>query len=254
MRTKKKESNSVGLGLFFFLALFLILLISFSFKAYASIKNSKFDSSVAFLVVGEGIYKWSVIEILPGNKLNVLDLSGKPYNFSELYIPSYSTVPLGDEINVKDKASSVLLFSDNLTLYDKIRLYYFLFSLDQENIKEKTLVLYESVEQNLQEIDDFLYDPEIVSEKASIQIINATGRSQLAGKYARGLEHLGANVILTTTDSDVIEKSSIISNADDSHTLKLIQKIIGIKASGETNPEVADIVITLGKDLLGEEK
>jgi hypothetical protein len=105
---------------------------------------------------------------------------------------------------------------------------------------------------NRQEILDLFRDPEVINDKASIAIVNATDIDGLGASIAEIFKRVGYNVISVSTGNHA--KSQIISRNKNSITARKLQSFFGAELSEEMSPGVSDITVIVAKDLSNDIK
>lgn len=122
--------------------------------------------------------------------------------------------------------------------------------LDKENLADGTQILTADPVQ-LDSVLSLLADPLISSEHKAIAVLNATGHSQFAGRWARLITNLGGNVIITSNASKRLDKTQVVG--EKSLTLKRLMQIFS--SDGRITPQDGDIASSRAQInlLLGED-
>lgn len=115
---------------------------------------------------------------------------------------------------------------------------------EKENLPDGTEVLTADPVKLDSVLSDFA-DPVIVSEHKTIAVFNATERAALAGQWARVINNLGGNVIITSNAKQKLDKTKIAG--EKSLTLKRIRQILG-SLDCQNNPK-CDIINTLDEEV-----
>lgn len=143
----------------------------------------------------------------------------------------------------------------NLDLYEVTRMVRFMLKVRSDKII--TLKLDRSDLEDYEVLDgklaDFVLDNQIAGERLKVQVLNGTLIDGLAGRAARQIENLGAEVLSVGNAEPQNQKLSVlISNDLNSSTfrrLKEIFKITQVRGSVEGIEERADITLILGLDI-----
>lgn len=121
--------------------------------------------------------------------------------------------------------------------------------LDRENLPDGTPV-FTADPVKLDSVLSDLADPALTSEHKSIAVFNATGKPQLALKWARLITNLGGDVIITANAEKNLEKTKV--QGVQSATLRRLKQIFtsGEKKVSEDNviSSRAEINLLLGED------
>lgn len=256
MRKKKKQQKGENLRLgilFSFLVIFLIAL-SLAFKIGGVVKESRFDGENQFTV---NIGNKELVSFSPKTSsifvLNTKGKVGNPGKFIGVPVDGFFVEDSFD-FNKENITSNLLLMltryedsKTNLTVLDIARLYLFARTVQESGIEEQTV----SMDIQALELGSILSnfsDPEIVEEKKSIQVINATDTQGLGNRLANLVTNMGGNVILVTSQ-DPQEKSVIKFFGKESYTVDRLNTILGFKTEETKEKSVADVIITIGKDV-----
>lgn len=259
MRTKKKEkSKSLNIALYFVFFVFFIILVSLLLKAFEEVGKSKFNGKNRFTVAvinknsadlvsvsrREGSLIRFHIEDIPNlNKLRSLSIPVDSYVKSESF---YFESP---KLYFAKMLFSKRNLETDLSMVDLLKLSVYSFGTPNEKVREEASSIKES-EQLSVLISSLFIDEAISSEKASIQITNATEVSGLGNKIAKYLTNMGGSVVLVNSSKETLGKSKIIYRQD-SYTVRKISQILEIPAEKKEMNSISDIIIIIGKDKEG---
>lgn len=256
MRKKKKQKKGENLRLgilFSFLVIFLIAL-SLAFKIGAIVKESRFDGNSLFTV---NIGNKELISFSPKTSsifiLNTEGKVGNPGKFIGVPVDGFF-VEESFDFNKENITSNLLLMlpkykdsNTNLTILDITRLYLFSRTVQVSEIGEETVSMgMDALE--LGNIISNFSDPEIVEEKKSIQVINATDTPGLGSRLANLITNMGGNVILVTSQ-DLQDKSVIEYSGERGYTVNRLKGILRFNVAEAKEKSVADVIITIGEDV-----
>lgn len=253
-RKKKVEKNNLKLAVVFVSLFLLFVFISLSFKIYYLVRNSSFDGKHSFNV-----------EFKDKNSLYFASFSPQE---KSIYIISSSfadipKIPIDGVVKTAKfesrKITSILAKSalvgglENLTVIDVLRLAFFSKTVPPHFLFEGKITQANTLSQNQKDIYLFFKDPTIISEKKSIEIINATETSGLGNRLANYISNIGGNVILVKSD-DLQNKSKIIYQGSEGYTVRRINKFLNLPTENSGKNEVADVIIVIAKDLANSSK
>lgn len=184
--------------------------------------------------------------------------------FLDFTLQPTKTTPEIVEILRKNSFSGLNLLSSlktDLTLWEILRLKMSLSGVRFDKVKELDLIKLGILEhENLPDgtavfsadpvkldsvLSDFA-DPVIVSEHKTIAVFNATEGVALAGKWARVINNLGGNVVITNNARERLEKTKIVGER--SLTLKRLRQIFG-GLDCQNNPK-CDIMNSSDEDIV----
>jgi len=262
MKRKKQENSNVKLAGIFIIFVLGLIILSTLFKFFLIVKSSRFDGSHSFIVNFVGERENNIVAFSPQNKSLSTLIVDNPQRDSvkALEIPVDGEIAAGD-FN-KDKVSEALLKSvlslgkslKHLTILDALRLFIFSETVpaNNVNIREITSGLNDAQKATLIALS--FNDPDIYQENQSIQIINAADVFGAGGRLAALITNIGGNVILVSTSDQTAKNSKITYFQNESYTVKKLSNYLGIPAEKSDNRGVADVIITVGKDVVGGSK
>ncbi len=232
-----------------------------------------FSLAVITLIVLSGILKFTILieeskfngnhftlEIV--NKNEFVAFSPKDSSISLLKVANGNDIARAWEIPVDAKINSDEEFSkDNLSkrllvlsldlkrqinFLDAVKLLFFSSGVKDSSITETNISVTDSKTKIQSAIISVFSDPEILEEKQSIEIINAADVPGLGNRLANYINNIGGNVILVT-NGDARDKSQI-KYSSNTYTVKKISELLGFESFRQDKKDLADIVITIGKD------
>lgn len=273
MKITSKKFSSIFVLQIFLTAVFLLIVISLGFKAFFLINESKFRlSSYTVLVISKKAYvlridkKLSTLSILVLNDKKGILTNSMLANSIFLHIPLDGEIISEDgEINdVKTQLLSAktvfsVFFSNpsfhllQMNSYDFIKLYFWAKQVPKRNIQEKTIQSISSYKDNNFELNtilsDLFGDQDIINEKTSVEVVNATGINGLGGKVSQMLENTGFDVVsVSSTDTNQSSAIFLTKTSNSSKSLLKIQNLFPFEAKG-SEQGIADIRILLGSDV-----
>lgn len=263
----RRLKNNLKIVLGFFALILIIIIVSFVIKFISLVANSSFNHSKTFslLIASKNPSKSSVLLLNPtSNEVSILTISDVKAPNVEKYLGYYLDGEViyenKEEIEIENTelASEIqnLFFNyvkikTNLNPIDIFRIWWFARSVPTRNIHYEVLSAKTSTVEIDREVVRLLVDPMLLSEKVSIEVVNATGVSGLGGRVARALVNMGANVVSVSTADSVSKKSSIeyLDLGDGKGaTVERLEEIFDITSEGIRKKGVSDIIITVGED------
>lgn len=246
------------------LIVFFLVLGSLLFRAYSIVKDSSFDGEHRFtLAVGEGNKVLGVVSFDPEtSSISLLTFSnGSSVPFSELNrkvgIITDGYVKANHSLDLHGSISSLFLsfilnsnsLEKNVTIYDLMRFYLFASTISAGNISTDELSVSADVGAFDKEASLLFRDNFLSKENVSIQIVNASGESGLAGRLERIITNMGGSVvsIKNATISEAV--SRIKYDGSETYTLGKLQSFLRMRPEVIDRQGVAEIVIILGKDI-----
>lgn len=258
----KSERGPLSMLFYFFAIVALFIVISLVIRFIFLYKNSTFtSSSYSVLVAGDNSFIISYDKNL--NRLGVVSVPLKSTNVIK------ESVVLGVPIDAQVKTASIAKTSfptfgqivdqivapwkyayKGMTMLDGVKLTYRSLSVPKKDIAHATIRVSKDGEiggASQDELYAIFKDSDIVNEQESIEIINTTTVTGLAGMVGRVLKNIGGNVVSIQSGDE--ETTSHIYASKDSETLTRIARILGIAPTiRDNNSSIADIQIVLGKD------
>lgn len=266
--SRKKHDNFLFLKLFLgflLLAVFLSLFLKF----INQVKKSSFNKNYYnILLLGSKNYLFNIKD--EEKKLSIFNLGdlsdlGKENEFrfkigAALGAPVDAVLTdegnlLGDNWqDIFSTKSLYLIFSKrnsfvfyNLNKYDLLQVYKNLALVSSSRTKVFDNNLLDQDSWKDIGINDFLKDVNIVNEKISIQIVNASLVNGLGAKIANMLENVGFTILSIDT-ADEKDRSQIIRRTKESYSSKRLENIFMLPSTVEDGSSITDITIILGKD------
>jgi hypothetical protein len=253
MKTRK-DNVSLWLIKLFLTIVLIAAVISIAYKAFLLVQNRSFKfSTYNIMIIGKNAdvlgfntrtqdiqileYKDAREDFMRLNTLTASIKSGAPLDGMII-----SVIP--KNFQVEDKFPTLgqtisFLFEDekyvfhNVNKFDLAKLYLVSLLTDWERQKAETP-------------QGKFYDTDIFNEKTSIEIVNSTKINGLGARVSAVLSNMGANVISLKDGEET--KTQIFAKDKDKKTLRRIEGIFELAAQKSENPEIADIIINLGKD------
>lgn len=254
------ESNSLKTFYLYLFIVLVLILISSLIKGFFIFQQSKYNPSHDFTIAV--VVQKNVKEVIAFHpqipSIAILTIQNtvpytslaKSYGIStDAYIQSNTNDIPSDVATFM--WSSLLHTADwqtNLTAYDKIRLLLFSRDVTVNNKTNNTITLSKESTASDTTVTNALTDQDISDENISIQIINATDITGFGQRLGRVLTNMGANVVDISTAQNTQQKSTIQYFGNETYTVKVLEKLLGIKATKLTRQTIADIIVTLGKD------
>lgn len=137
-----------------------------------------------------------------------------------------------------------------MNVLDSIRFKIALHSVDDRNVLASSLKLSQDKEVlgvSQDEIYNAFKDSVVVDEQKSIEIINGTDVTGLAGDVGQTIKNVGGNVVSIKSGNE--QDKSFLYATTSSETVSRISKIVGVKPTIKENlSSIADIQIVLGSD------
>ncbi len=250
MRSKKvKKSENLGLGIIFMLVIALIFLLSVVFKALDLYQKSEFNNDANFNLLLKSDSGAKYLSFSPKNQtINIVDIKGGQSDVRNLEIPTDATLNTNQEVTKTNIDSSVssFVFKKGLNPFDSIKLLLFTKSVPSDSVHESLVNTRDNLE-NDKKLVRIFSDPQIVSEKLTIQILNSSGVNGAGAKAAKLITNIGGNVILVTTTETETPGSSVTATRQ-SLTFKKIKNLL--RGWGKVDPgmNLSDIKIIIGRD------
>jgi len=241
-----------------------LILVSLFFRVFSIIKESSFDGQHRFtLVVGEGKKAFGVISFEPqSSSISFLTFSnGSSIPFSEFNrkvgIITDGYIKTNRALDLHDGVSSLLLsfifnnnsLEKNVTIYDLIRFYWFASTTSVGNISTQEMAVSADSEEFDKKVSLLFRDNFLSQENVSIQIVNASGESGLAGRLERVITNMGGNVVSIKNAMTSEAVSKIQYSGGETYTLGKLQSFLSRHSEVLNGQAMAEIVIILGKDI-----
>lgn len=237
------------------LLLVFVIFTSLLFKILDIYNSSTFDGKTNYNISHLGSNGWEVVSLSPyDNSIKVLNFqTSDAGKFSNLRIPQDLLAKSNNDINsenAKDILRS-LVSSSKTNIFDIIRINIFLSSVDSKLITEEKIEIIDDERTHLI-VSENLSNAVFLSEKLTIEIVNATGETGLGSNVARLITNMGGNVILVNTAGREEAISSIITKRENTNTVRKIKVILNIPLDNTFQPALSDVKITIGKDFAGK--
>ncbi len=253
----KNKSKSLGLAAYFGIVVVAIIIISLVFKGIDLVRQSKFDGKHQLSVALISQNNSQIISINPeGRSVSRVDIEGASdlSSLKRIFIPidAYVQSQNFDTNTLETKTEFLKIFLSprknhtDLTFIDLLALSFYSFGIKEENVEEETVSIGESAKLD-QISSSFFKDPEIVSEKISIQVTNTTQAPGLGNKVAKYISNLGGVVVLVNNSHETEKESKIIFESE-SYTVKKLSKAFGIPRQKGEGSALADVIIVIGQD------
>jgi len=260
-RLNNKKKSSLKMGVLFLASLTFLLTVSIVLKSVDTVRKSTFDGKNRYIasitrekdilalsfLPSEG--KAAVLKIIESQSPNLGRDFGIPVDAEVSNLGSQDD---GIKTNLKKILFTYPRVKTNMTILDAIRLNFYAFSLSEGSIDKNSIY---STDKKIDLVAiHFSDDPQIVNEKKTIEVINATGEEGLATRLSRVLTNMGANVVLLKNSKQISKKSFITYTNNEGYTLKRLATFLGLEKEKTDKTQIADIVITLGQDCLKSDK
>lgn len=275
----KKNENWKIIFKFFLLFLGGIIFAAFLFKGVAIAKNSIYDGKNRFTLVlanKSSNQNFSIFSINPANhslafinietdtdfgkkrqlQKNAQDFIGGPIDGwivlnSELRIANSESLKnalsIGNMIG-QARNGDFRDLDTNLTILDLWRVWLDTTSINVDKIEAVNVSPSEDTAMLDRITSTLLYDGEVIGEKKTIEVINATEKAGLGAKVARIITNMG-NPVLFIKSGDSKQAKSVIYIDKASYTAQKLSKILGIPISKNQNKDInVDIRIVVGED------
>ncbi len=92
------------------------------------------------------------------------------------------------------------------------------------------------------------YNPQVLAERSTVEIINGTGKAGFGNKLARIINNMGAQVLFVKTADGLIKNSSILARDKTSYTVSKISKSFQISKIENKKEANVDISVLIGED------
>lgn len=273
-RNKHRAYSLTPILLFTCFVLFLFL-VSLVLRAVNLIKTSKFDGSHSFYVeiLGpEGLSKgFELIEFAPDKQtVSLLEVNPRKGFHINGSVQETFGIPIDAKVifNNKDDYNNFVKIANNkieskilyvlsknnykhidLTFIDLIRLWIYAFGVNVNNISAKQIQL-SSSQSAIDQIDSTLFtDYTLYNDRKNIEVINDTNVTGLASRMARLITNMGGNVIMLSSQTDTLGKTSAISYfGKRTYTIDRLSNLLGFSVKKMSKPGIADIIIDIGQD------
>ncbi len=264
-----KKSNGFYLAIFF---IFFAITIIFSLvlKGINVYKNASFtgDSIMLLVVTNRDSYIMRLDK--KNEQLSLLKIYDAEIDTNNLTRASIRTgVPLHGAFKITDPNADIrdivtvkgvvqLILRNDIKLIhlnelDALRIAYAAQKITTENTTVREIKNYVNDRSIISQIDTELYelfrDPQIINERISIEVMNATTTSGLATAVAHMLEN-GGYTVVAIRSSDIQKNSSIQTQLTDPVTVQDIKKIFRFPETSLPKNAVADIRIIIGEDAI----
>jgi len=260
MRKNEKKGKNTKIALIFFLIVFFFVAVSLILKFIQVLKNSSFDGSHSYnLAIIEEKNSWIISFSPEAKSISILDVRGKTGEESLnhlLNLPIDAVIKRDDlkieNSNIASNLFKVFFSSFNLaakpTFIDIFRLALFAKSVPQSSVFEKSVNVNADDLVKQQIVSSIFLDSTIVSEKKTIEIINATDTSGLGARLAALVNNIGGDIVLVVTSEKNENNSKVIYYGDDSYTVDRLSSIFDFPKVRKNGGAIADVIIVIGND------
>jgi len=257
MSRRKKESSNLKFAAFFFILVGALVFLSLIFRVALLIKESKFDGSSHFTILIQNS-RAQVISFSPkSSTVGILTLENTSPKSLEIPIDAgiFSTSPVNNKNLVSSLSKMLFDFrpapagaknQKEINFIDIFRLLLFSETVKENSISEK-LITDKSDKSKIDSIvSTFFADPQVLDEKASIEIVNATDVYGLGNRLANLVSNMGGNVILVSTGES--KNNSEIQYTRGGYTVEKLSSILGIRSVKTEKKGLPDVIIVIGND------
>lgn len=264
----EKPAQSTSYLKYFIIVVIFAAAISLVFKGYSLIKSSTFKHETFNLLIIDR--EAHLIHLnTTENKLIRVDIKDGRREFLNetqitqsaklgVLIDGVIILPAGivfgdnDFIAFSDTLDFLFLENGlrrvNINEFDVLKIYLVSKKIPQKNRTTKKIdIAASSLLSESNDSENFL-DSQILEEKASVRIINATDIDGLGNSFSRALKKIGYNVVdLETSDK---QNTKIYANKDFPASYFRIIDSLRINGKKEDSNQIADITIIIGPDIL----
>lgn len=92
------------------------------------------------------------------------------------------------------------------------------------------------------------YNPQVLAERRTVEIINGTGKAGFGNKLARIINNMGAQVLFVKTAEGLVKNSSILARDKTSYTVRKISRTFQISKIEDKKEANVDISVFIGED------
>lgn len=248
--SRRKTASNLKFAAFFFILVGALVFLSLIFRIVLLIKESKFDGSSHFTILIQNS-RVQVISFSPkSSTVGILTLENISSKSLEIPIDAriFSTSPVNSR-NLSSSLSKMLFdfkSQKEINFIDIFRLLLFSETVKENSISEKLITDKSEKIKIDSTVSTFFADPEILDEKASIEIINATDIYGLGNRLANLVSNMGGNVILVSTGES--KNNSEIEYTRGSYTVEKLSSILGIRSVKSDKKGLPDVIIVIGND------
>lgn len=255
------KKDSLRLFVLFCGVVALLILSSVLIKTFYTVRDSRYDASHAYVlsfVTKNGAVFYNID---PQKKeFSALRVAGSHSQLNpgrDLGIPVDSSIYLtnqtSDDVRLKSILPTLIFRSSPLTWYDMLRLV-LTTSRMNEDTQRDAVMQYPLQEEKQIELDTRFYDQDVVTEGATISIVNATSVSGVGSRLETVLSNLGGSVISVTTAPRVRKDSVIEYNDPSLYTVAKLQKLLNFPSEENAELTASDIMVIIGEDGLESPK
>ncbi len=264
MHLVKKESHSLLYIKIFLLAVLIAAFASTSYKLFLLIKESSFKHD-SFNLLIEGKNSYLVHLEKREKKMSIIDFMrlGRIFNNKNRIEASLTVnIPIDGKISYDAQNKEELLPPaklvpgvflsserykfENINQFDLLK--FIFFSSLVRGADRVYLDINSGGDTGIssQELFDSFGDREIINEKVSIEIINATDIDGLGAKISQILKNSGYNVIAISTGKG--KKTAVITKKRGSATVKKLSNFFNTRAVEGERSGIADVSLIIGQD------
>lgn len=264
MKKQSASEDNRSLKTFFLYALvvFVVIVVALLIKLFYLVQQSKFDDKHHFtiaLVRNEKVEK--ILGIDPStNSVSLLDIKGEKISRSQLgetlAVAPNATIQITDDFPQENDFTKIMtdiawrysFVKSDITIYDISKLIFASKSVPLANKTTEQLQLPNKEILTDKVISDLFTDETLLSERVSIQIINASEVPGMGKRLERVLSNMGANVVAVSTAGTSEKTSKIQYFGEETYTLQRIKDLLHFSSSSLEKQTIAKIVITIGAD------
>lgn len=254
--------NTFSYLLYFLVIVFLCILISITVRAIFLYQKSTFNTG-AYTVLINSKKPFIISYDKNLKQFSFVGITGPAINKTKMEL--LLGVPIDAQINAqnitKDNFNSTSLLLDQIfrqwkysyqgmTLIDYLNLAFASYSIPKKDINSQELKLSKKNElsgMSQEELYNTFKDSQIVNEQKSIEIINDTYITGLAGTVGQIIKNTGGNVV--SVKSGEIKKDTNVIVTSNSETATRITHLLGASQIVDSNmSSIADIQIVIGTD------
>lgn len=257
-----KENSSMSYLLYFLLVVGIFIVLSLVLRFIFIYQSSTYSTSSFSVLVNA---KKPFIVSYDKNQKKLTFLSLEKINNTKLKESILLGVPIDGEIKSESMSPEKYLsigtiasqlfapwnyrYSD-MTILDSVKLALFASSIPSKDVSHLSLFVNSEGERagvTNEQIYNTFKDSDLLDEQNSIEIINGTDITGLAGMVGEVLKNAGANIVSIRSSENVV--NSTITASKNSKSMERVTHLLGVPASVDENfVGVSDIRIVLGSD------
>lgn len=270
-RNKPKIKDNFLYLKIFLIFVFVCIVVSASLKTANLVKTSNFDSQYYnILVIGSKAYIVNIQKV--ENSISVIELKGRDSNYFHNNFRQKISVDIGIPLDAvfidnKDRPfkdpkeffsfKNIIGFllepasykSEELNKLDLVKIYFATYSVSLFDVNSASLDLLREQEDDRDEkLFEHFKDKQILSEKTSVEVVNASGIDGIAWVISRMFKNVGFNVISVKSADKEQVKSIIICRNSGTYSIDRISRVFPILIEYKNETGIADISVIIGKD------